>query len=204
MATPEKARFFDRLAGEWDHRHDLGALADDLSAGLEELGVRPDEVVVDVGSGTGNLTLALLARLSERGRVVAVDISPEMVAAARRKVADPRVRWHLTDATRLPLAAASVDRVICCAVWPHLDDPLAVAREAERVLRPGGACHVWHLAPRARINEIHASVEEPAVRGDLLAPAGETAAVLAAGGLTPTGMVDDDTRYLVTATKPGR
>jgi len=46
------------------------------------MGVNPDETVLDVGCGTGNLTGALLARLSATGRVIAVDISPRMIEVA--------------------------------------------------------------------------------------------------------------------------
>ena len=70
-----------------------------------------------------------------------------------------------------------------------------------RVLRPGGSCHVWHLAPRSRVNEIHGSASDPVIRGDLLEPAAETAATLAAEGLEVTAAVDDDARYLVSAVR---
>ncbi len=200
MTAHPKAAYFDDIADEWDSRNDQDAVGRRLEAGLEELGVGADETVVDVGCGTGNLTRALLSRLSARGRVVAVDISARMVERARGKVRDPRVAWHVADARRLPLAGASCDRVVCCAVWPHFDDRGAVAAELGRVLRSGGFLHVWHLIPRARVNEIHASAGE-AVRGDVLPPAFETATLLAVAGFNVLSTIDTSDRYLVTATK---
>jgi ubiquinone/menaquinone biosynthesis C-methylase UbiE len=203
MTENPKTAFFDGIADRWDGWEDLAAMNAKLAAGLEELGVGADETVLDVGCGTGNLTRALLGRLSPAGRVVAVDISPRMIAVARRKVSDPRVAWHAADAARLPLGDASCDRAICCAVWPHFDDRAAAAVELRRVLRPEGRLHVWHLVPRGRVNEIHASAGE-AVRRDALAPADETARLLAGLGFAVTAAVDDGLRYLVTAFKAAR
>jgi ubiquinone/menaquinone biosynthesis C-methylase UbiE len=200
MTENPRVAFFDGIAQKWDGWEDLGALARKLAAGLEELGLRADETVLDVGCGTGNLTRALLERLSSAGRVIAVDLSPRMIELAKRKVNDPRVTWHATDATRLPLGDGACDRILCCAVWPHFEDRLAVARELGRVLAPGGVLHVWHLLPRQRVNEIHAGAGE-AVQGDVLQPAEQTAEVLAAAGLRVLVASEANDRYLVTAQK---
>jgi ubiquinone/menaquinone biosynthesis C-methylase UbiE len=201
MTSDARVKFFDGIADTWDGWEDLELLAEKLSRGLSELGVARDETVLDVGCGTGNLTQALLGRLSERGRVVAIDISPEMIRKAREKVADSRVDWHVADALRVPVDDESIDRVICLSVWPHFDEPGRVTDELRRALRPSGALHVWHLSPRATVNEIHASAGE-AVAQDLLVPASETARLLEAHRLSPYEVVDDGSRYLVSAVKP--
>jgi ubiquinone/menaquinone biosynthesis C-methylase UbiE len=188
-----KAAYFDEIADQWDGWEDPGALSLKLDAGLEQLGVGADESVLDVGCGTGNLTRALLSRLSAGGRVVAVDISSRMIDVARAKVPDPRVTWHVADAQRLPLADGSCDRVICCSVWPHFDDREAVAAELGRVMRSGGFLHVWHLIPRARVNEIHASAGEAVRR--------ETARLLGTAGFEVLSAVETSDRYLVTVTR---
>lgn len=200
MTANPKAAYFDGIADEWDSRDDQDAVGRKLEADLEELGVGADETVLDVGCGTGNLTRALLSRLSADGRVVAVDISARMVERAKDKVRDPRVTWHVADARSLPLADGSCDRIVCCAVWPHFDDREAIAAELGRILRDGGFLHVWHLVPRARVNEIHASAGE-AVRRDVLPPALETARLLEATGFKVLHTVDTSDRYLVTATR---
>jgi len=200
MNASLKAEFFDSIAERWDGWEDLPVLMEKLRTGLDELGLGSDETVLDVGCGTGNLTRALLERLSAGGRIVAIDLSPRMIATARRKVIDPRVTWHVLDARGLPFADASFDRVICYSVWPHFDDPRSVASELGRVLRPSGRLHVWHLISRERVNQVHAAAGE-AVRHDLLAPAEETAHLLAGLDFNVVTTIETSERYLVTAVR---
>jgi len=198
-----KAEYFDGIAEKWDGWNDLPTVAQRFGAGLDTLGVRPEETVLDIGCGTGNLTLALLAKLSPSGRVAAVDIAARMIEIAKRKIEDPRVEWHLADICRLPLPDSCADRAICFSVWPHVDDREAAAAELRRVLKPGGLLHVWHLSSRAKINEIHSSAGE-AVQHDMLPPATETASLLSRCGFHVATAIDDEEQYLVSAVRKTR
>jgi ubiquinone/menaquinone biosynthesis C-methylase UbiE len=203
ITTNPRLEFFDSIAGQWDGWHDLEDLTRKLNAFLEKLGIDPSATVLDIGCGTGNLTVSLLNKtLGPSGRVVAVDISEKMLDLARRKVTDPRVAWHCGPADRLPLEDGTVDHVICFSAWPHFHDPAAATREFRRVLRTGGSLHILHLISRAEVNRIHAQAH-PSVRHDILFPAGETARLLEMHGFTLANMTDDDNRYLITARKPG-
>jgi trans-aconitate methyltransferase len=97
---------------------------------VEILAPRPGERILDLGCGDGSLTV----RLAERGAsVVAVDRSPEMVAAARARGLDAR----LGDATAL-LFAAEFDGVFSNAVLHWVRDHDAMLAGVARALRPGG------------------------------------------------------------------
>lgn len=195
-----RSAFFDAIADKWDGWDDLDVLQKRMAAGLAHFGLKPHEAVVDIGCGTGNLTSALLTALAGTGKVLAVDISPRMIEVARAKVHDGRVTWHVGTAESLPVDDASVDRIVCFSVWPHLVDHQTTLAEFARVLRPGGFLHIWHLISRQKVNEIHGSAGE-AVRGDHLHPASDTAATLATAGYQVHEAVEDAEHYLVTAGK---
>ncbi|NLH50945.1 MAG: methyltransferase domain-containing protein [Myxococcales bacterium] len=198
MSFAEKQAYFDEIAPHWDQWTSPETVAARLRSELASWRIEPDERIVDLGCGTGNLTLVLLEILSPAGRVVAVDPAGKMLTVARAKNPDSRVSWAQTDAAHLPLAARSADRVICFSVWPHLDDPAAALVEFHRVLKPGGFLHVWHIDSKETINKVHASAG-PAVACDVLLPAVQLAELASAAGFIPVEVVDDDHRYLVSA-----
>jgi 2-polyprenyl-3-methyl-5-hydroxy-6-metoxy-1,4-benzoquinol methylase len=171
-----------------------GRLADALAA----FQVAPQDRVLEVGCGTGNLTLALTRHLSEAGRIFAVDCSAKMLEKARAKVQDGRVTWVLAPIQELPEELGDMDRAILMGVWPHLEDKRSTLVLLHQRLRHGGMLHIWHLASRERINQIHAGAH-PAISGDLLEPAEQLANLLCEHGFTVLDVQDDETQYLVSA-----
>ena len=114
----------------------------------------PGERVLDVGCGTGSLAIAAKRRVGSSGTVHALDASPEMIAQVRRKAARASVAVdaHVASADALPFPDASVDVVLSTLMLHHLPRPVRqrLAREARRVLRPGGRILAVDFAAPAR------------------------------------------------------
>ena len=109
---------------------------------LDLVGLGPGERVLDIGCGTGGLALAAQRRVGASGVVHGIDPSEEMIDAARAKArrANLEVRFDVGVAQDLPLADASVDRVVATLMLHHLSHEALVGtlREVRRVLVPEG------------------------------------------------------------------
>lgn len=105
---------------------------------VEVAALRPGERVLDVGCGTGIVARLAAASAGSSGRVVGVDISPDMLAVAKAASGELPVEWKEADAHDLPFPDASFDVVLSQQVVQFLPDRQRALTEMRRVLRPGG------------------------------------------------------------------
>jgi len=115
---------------------------------LAQLALPPTAPILELGCGTGVVLRALAQRRDFSGRLVGVDQSPALIAAARRLAAeegvDQRIEFQVGDVHHLSVADSSCDAAIAHTLVSHVADPLTMLKEAARVVRPGGsmAIHV--------------------------------------------------------------
>jgi SAM-dependent methyltransferase len=104
-------------------------------------GLTDGHVVADVGAGTGYLEVHLSRAVGARGRVIALDVNPNLVEHMKRRFHDARLNNVEARVLRHDdpgLEPGSVDRVLIVDLWHHLHDRVAYARKLRTALRPEG------------------------------------------------------------------
>lgn len=126
------------IASTYDRGRDHGPAFVDLWMDVVASHVKDQsiETILDLGCGTGRFTEALRARFD--AQVVGIDPSEKMLAQARNKQSDARIRYEHGRAESIPLPDNSVDLVFMSMIFHHFKDPALAVRECRRVLREGG------------------------------------------------------------------
>lgn len=107
--------------------------------------IKEGDTVLDLGSGAGNDAFVARRAVGEKGRVIGVDMTPEMVEKARannRKQGFANVEFRLGEIETLPVEAATVDVVVSNCVLNLVPDKAKAFKEMFRVLKPGGHFNV--------------------------------------------------------------
>jgi len=110
-------------------------------APIDHLALQPGETVVDLGSGAGIDVFLAADRVGPNGRVIGVDMTPEMLERARRNAAKAGVtnaEFREGRLENLPVATGTVDAITSNCVINLVPDKAAVFKEVARVLKPEG------------------------------------------------------------------
>jgi SAM-dependent methyltransferase len=134
-----RAEAYERFMGRWS------GLVAPLLADFSE--VSEGDAVLDVGSGTGALALALRAA-NGTGRITGVDPSDDYVRYAASKSDDPSVVFEVGDARELRFPSSTFDKTVSAFALNFVPEPERAVKEMARVTRPGGVvtAAVWDYA----------------------------------------------------------
>jgi SAM-dependent methyltransferase len=120
---------------------------------VDRLDPQPGESVLDLGTGPGEPAMTIARRVGGSGNVVGVDLSENMVSIANRVAAargQGNVKFEAMDCSSLTFPAARFDAAVSSFGFQIFTDPEKAAREAHRVVRPGGriCVSVWSTGDR--------------------------------------------------------
>lgn len=199
MEIGDKAAYFDSQAdSSWASPEYTPEELLKIDRMLSAAAIREGMRVLEPGCGTGRLTEILADRVGTKGHVTAMDISPAMVAAARKRLQErPNVTLSCSRLEDLVLDR-EFDLVVCHQVFPHFEDKAAALQHMTSSLKPAGRLVIFHLIGSAVINDRHRKAH-PAVVNDTMPDPKQMADLFAAVGMDTDLLWDDDEGYLLTA-----
>lgn len=128
---------YDKLASTYDSRWQ-NYIDQSLSFLLNSIEILPQESVLDLACGTGELAKLILAKNPQQ-QITGIDLSKDMLEVAKKKLkAYPNISLYNTSAASLPIADKSFDIVVCANAFHFFEFPQQVLAEIKRVLKPGG------------------------------------------------------------------
>jgi cyclopropane fatty-acyl-phospholipid synthase-like methyltransferase len=108
---------------------------------LAALKLKPGEVIADIGAGSGYFTFRIAHHVGAKGKVFAVDVSPDMIRHLNRRIRELKmtnVVSILADPDDPLLADRSVNRFFICDVWHHVEGQAKYLSLMKKMLKPGG------------------------------------------------------------------
>jgi ubiquinone/menaquinone biosynthesis C-methylase UbiE len=195
MAKPPNW-YFDWLAPTYDWL----ALDRDLDAVVEGLDFDGPGALLDLGGGTGKLLEDLEnKRRIDPGRSLLVDYSQPMLQQAKSRTRASGVRG---DAHELPLRSSLFDGVFMGDTLHHMEDPVAVLTEVNRVLRPGGRAVIEEFNPATILGKCLEWGETLAGMGSRFRPPETLKEEVEKAGLDFVNIIDQGYVYFLVARRP--
>jgi len=120
------------------------------------------QVALELAAGTGRVTRHLRRVLSPGAKLIASDISPDMLMIAKEKLGETNIDWQTIDAQDLPFEANSIDLVVCSFGLMFMADKLKACSEVHRVLRAGGTfiTTTWDKLETSGVSYVYRTIAE--------------------------------------------
>ena len=143
MANAPSNPYFAEVAEQWDEIRSDYFTEHMRDMAIAKAHLPPNAIAADVGTGTGFVAAGLAAQAAH---VIGFDASPEMLAVARRNLAEfNNVEFREAVGDQLPVASGMFDGVFANMVLHHAPDPLATIKEMARVLKRDGVLCITDL-----------------------------------------------------------
>lgn len=145
--------FFGPRAADWEQKTAQDAMQ--IARVIQESRLRAGMTVLELGCGTAPATPYLRAAVGATGRVIALDVTPEMIEVARGVGRGDAAQLVVADVHSLPIATGTVDALHAGGIVPHLAHPDRALREWARVARPRAQLAIFHAIGRVALAAIH-------------------------------------------------
>jgi SAM-dependent methyltransferase len=156
-------KFGEEAARRLEHAYMTPDIVGQRAATLALFAAKPGERIIDIGSGPGFLCESLAAQVGAGGSVIGVDVSQDLLEAARRRNTFANLSYATGDAVSLGQLDGAFDAAITTQVFEYVKDCAAAIREMHRVLKPRGRALVvatdwdgvvWHSSDRERMRRM--------------------------------------------------
>jgi ubiquinone/menaquinone biosynthesis C-methylase UbiE len=192
--------FFNSHASSWDEDIGYKDRTDQIREVVKWFGLVKDDLVLDVGTGTGILLPFIKEAIGPNGRLFAIDFSFKMLERAR--IRQYTGEKNLTNASveAIPFPSNRFDRVVCFSAFPHFPNKASALFEIVRVLKNGGTVSIAHIHSVEEINQLHQKVGGP-VAHDLLPHPERIRGLMRESGLDKVSIVNQPGRFLAQGKK---
>jgi len=189
--------YFNDIAPCWDNN-----MLDEnkLNPLIERLDFSPNEIILDGGTGTGNLIPFLKKIIDKNSKIFAVDFAPEMTKRAFERFGNEHLFFMTADVENQPFRTGFFTTIIYFSLFPHIKDKQKALVEVNRLLLPGGRFIIAHLMSREQMNDFHKNLNG-IVKHDELPDKNEMFRLLRNAHLNNIELIDEDSFYFIQAFK---
>jgi arsenite methyltransferase len=108
---------------------------------ISALGIQKNEVLADIGAGSGYFSFRFARKVGDGGRIYAVDINPDLIIYMNQRIRDMKLK-NVVTMLSVPddpmLMDASINRFFICNTWHHIENRPAYLAKMKKMLKPGG------------------------------------------------------------------
>jgi len=196
-----RKQYFNKVARLWDQKYCTPELESFLAKFVPQFGLKANQNVLDVGTGTGILIPHLINAVGPSGSITAIDYAENMVQICSTKCSHLKnVSVKLRDIEEPSLPSEHYDVITCFGIFPHIVDKGKALSHMNQLLKSGGKLIIAHALSSAEIINRHKIASSP-VFHDALPEKPEMERLLKQAGFVNLYIEDELGRYLCKSTK---